>query len=338
MGYPFEGVRLKNGNVTNGTGGVTDGEVDYLHSDQLGSVIAITTVAGNRAEHRVYKPFGEIAHEDVSAPITTETKGFIGERFDACAGLQYLNARYYDPELGLFLQPDWFEVTMAGVGTNRYSYSFNDPVNKMDPNGNNLDPGVQEPDEDKDDRIDESLILDDNLVSNEEVVSCEDGGCVQVASRGGVGTGMSVPPVPRYASGRPLAKTKDNTTPNHPTHWGHNQVQQPTKATASRLGRGGKQARLREMMNDPKISSADRGWLKNDACHMQTGNKNAMRVPRNGRKSPGRKSQDKGYEMAHPSTKPASQGNSYNGAKLKNYADHKTEMRIHNHRYRNRAP
>ena len=50
--------------------------------------------------------------------------------------LQYLNARYYDPELSLFLQPDWFEVTKAGVGTNRFSYSFNDPVNKFDPGGN----------------------------------------------------------------------------------------------------------------------------------------------------------------------------------------------------------
>jgi hypothetical protein len=50
--------------------------------------------------------------------------------------LQYLNARYYDPELSLFLQPDWFEVTKAGVGTNRFSYSFNDPVNLSDPNGN----------------------------------------------------------------------------------------------------------------------------------------------------------------------------------------------------------
>lgn len=50
--------------------------------------------------------------------------------------MQYLNARYYDPELSLFLQPDWFEVTKAGVGTNRFSYSFNDPVNKFDPGGN----------------------------------------------------------------------------------------------------------------------------------------------------------------------------------------------------------
>jgi len=60
----------------------------------------------------------------------------MGERFDAGAGLQYLNARYYDPKLGMFIQPDWFEVTMAGVGTNRYAYSFNDPVNLRDPNGN----------------------------------------------------------------------------------------------------------------------------------------------------------------------------------------------------------
>ena len=57
-------------------------------------------------------------------------------RFDADAGLQYLNARYYDPKLAMFIQPDWFELTKAGVGTNRYAYSFNDPVNKIDPGGN----------------------------------------------------------------------------------------------------------------------------------------------------------------------------------------------------------
>ena len=36
----------------------------------------------------------------------------------------------------MFIQPDWFEPTEPGVGTNRYSYSANDPVNLMDPNGN----------------------------------------------------------------------------------------------------------------------------------------------------------------------------------------------------------
>lgn len=82
-----------------------------------------------------HKPFGEQSEWLSPTQTAPETKGWIGERYDADAGLQYLNARYYDPVLGMFLQPDWFEVTKKGVGTNRFSYSFNDPVNKIDPGG-----------------------------------------------------------------------------------------------------------------------------------------------------------------------------------------------------------
>jgi RHS repeat-associated protein len=88
-----------------------------------------------KIESSLYKPFGEQSEWVLPGNAAPETKGWIGERFDADAGLQYLNARYYDPELSLFLQPDWFEVTKAGVGTNRFSYSFNDPVNNLDPGG-----------------------------------------------------------------------------------------------------------------------------------------------------------------------------------------------------------
>ncbi len=114
-----------------------DGVESYLHRDQLNSVVLITDAAGAKAREETFLPFGLSAAEDVALPAVAEdAKGFIGERYDSDAGLQYLNARYYDPELGLFLQPDWFEVTQAGVGTNRYSYSFNDPVNGRDPLGN----------------------------------------------------------------------------------------------------------------------------------------------------------------------------------------------------------
>ena len=65
--------------------------------------------------------------------------GYIGERYDDASGLQYLNARYYDPRLAMFIQPDWWEVTEAGVGTNRYSYSFGDPVNGREPTGHVID-------------------------------------------------------------------------------------------------------------------------------------------------------------------------------------------------------
>jgi hypothetical protein len=36
----------------------------------------------------------------------------------------------------LFIQADWWDPTEPGVGTNRYAYSGNDPVNRLDPNGN----------------------------------------------------------------------------------------------------------------------------------------------------------------------------------------------------------
>lgn len=104
----------------------------------------ITSTAGTSAKETIYKPFGEAIDWTTDANEPLETKGFIGERFDADAGLQFLNARYYDPKLALFIQPDWFEVTKAGVGTNRYSYSFNDPVDLMDPEGNCIDCDIEE--------------------------------------------------------------------------------------------------------------------------------------------------------------------------------------------------
>ena len=36
----------------------------------------------------------------------------------------------------MFIEPDWCEVTQPGVGTNRYAYTGNDPVNLRDPGGN----------------------------------------------------------------------------------------------------------------------------------------------------------------------------------------------------------
>lgn len=36
----------------------------------------------------------------------------------------------------MFIQPDWYDPTKPGVGTNRYSYSHNDPINQVDPGGN----------------------------------------------------------------------------------------------------------------------------------------------------------------------------------------------------------
>jgi RHS repeat-associated protein len=73
------------------------------------------------------------------ATAKAENRGFIGQSFDRNAGLLSLNARYMDPKLGLFTSPDWLAPPIPGVGTNRYAYSFNDPVNLKDPSGNNAE-------------------------------------------------------------------------------------------------------------------------------------------------------------------------------------------------------
>jgi RHS repeat-associated protein len=87
-------------------------------------------------ERAAYKPKAVQTEWLSASQPAPESKGRTRERFDADAGLQYLNARYYDPVLGMFIQPDWFDVMKPGVGTNRFSYSFNDPINKADANGN----------------------------------------------------------------------------------------------------------------------------------------------------------------------------------------------------------
>ena len=106
-----------------------------MRANQPPPIRAITDAAGAKIESAIYKPFGEQSEWLSAAQPAPESKGWIGERYDADAGLQYLNARYYDPQLGMFIQPDWFEVMQPGVGTNRFSYSANDPVNGRDPTG-----------------------------------------------------------------------------------------------------------------------------------------------------------------------------------------------------------
>jgi RHS repeat-associated protein len=114
---------------------------EFLHRDALNSVRATSGPGGAPDRRTSFRPFGEATTAVLDATAAPEDKGFIGERFDTDAGLHYLNARYYDPKLGLFTQPDWWEVTQAGVGTNRYAYAGNDPVNLSDPEGNQASPG-----------------------------------------------------------------------------------------------------------------------------------------------------------------------------------------------------
>jgi RHS repeat-associated protein len=112
---------------------VAAGITTYLHRDHLNS-IRLETDASDSSSTFAYLSFG--------APLqVTPSKGYIGERYDSESGLMYLHARYYDPALSRFIQPDTWDPAVEGVGTNRYAYAENDPINKADPNGHSTNFG-----------------------------------------------------------------------------------------------------------------------------------------------------------------------------------------------------
>jgi hypothetical protein len=80
-----------------------------MHRDQLSSVVLITN--GNTAREENFLPFALSAAENIPLPaVAADAKGFIGERFDPDAGLQYLNVdplahAFRFPQRYLWLSP-----------------------------------------------------------------------------------------------------------------------------------------------------------------------------------------------------------------------------------------
>jgi RHS repeat-associated protein len=109
--------------------------------DHLASNRVMSFMPGGQATIKYdYGPYGQpLASNSATPPAITnpQSKGYIGERYDAESRLMYLHARYYDPLGGRFLTPDTWDPTLEDVDINRYAYAGNDPINLSDPNGHN---------------------------------------------------------------------------------------------------------------------------------------------------------------------------------------------------------
>jgi RHS repeat-associated protein len=105
---------------------------DFLLSDGLGSIRHELRFGGS-GSYRDYGPYGQPLTDN--GLTVADGRGYINERFDPETGLQYLHARYYDPQLGRFLSPDTWDPMLPGVGTNRYAYCMGDPINCRDTSG-----------------------------------------------------------------------------------------------------------------------------------------------------------------------------------------------------------
>jgi RHS repeat-associated protein len=106
----------------------------WAHKDHLASIRMMSFMSGGQPVTRHnYGPFGQPLTSNGSTVLNG--KAYINQRFDAETGLQYLQARYYDPLLGRFLSPDTYDPDRAGVDFNRYAYGGNNPINESDPFG-----------------------------------------------------------------------------------------------------------------------------------------------------------------------------------------------------------
>ncbi|MFG3102682.1 RHS repeat-associated core domain-containing protein [Streptomyces sp. NPDC048182] len=103
------------------------GKSYYYLTDATGNVLGLVDSAGTRTHTYAYAPTGTARTaptESVSQPYR-----YSGAYSDP-TGLYKMGARYYDPALGRFTQPD-----PSGQEKNLYLYAEGDPVNRSDPSG-----------------------------------------------------------------------------------------------------------------------------------------------------------------------------------------------------------
>jgi RHS repeat-associated protein len=101
----------------------------YYHFDALGSVVGLTNASGNTVEVYEYDVYGRVGATDASHPNRFM---FTGREYDKETGLYYYRARYYNPQIGRFLQTD---PVGYEDGMNWYRYCGNNPVTATNPSG-----------------------------------------------------------------------------------------------------------------------------------------------------------------------------------------------------------
>ncbi|MER6159536.1 RHS repeat-associated core domain-containing protein [Streptomyces sp. NPDC001868] len=105
----------------------TGGKSYYYLTDATGNVLGLVDDSGKRTHTYSYGPAG--------LPRATPTEAapqpfrYSGAYLDP-TGLYKMGARYYDPQVGRFTQPD-----PSGQEKNPYLYAAGDPINNSDPTG-----------------------------------------------------------------------------------------------------------------------------------------------------------------------------------------------------------
>ena len=109
----------------------------WQHGDHLGSASWVTDTNGLGYQHLQYMPWGEQWIDQRKTGYTYNTRyTFSGKERDEETGFSYFGARYYQPNLSIWLSVDPMADKYPGVSL--YTYCGNNPVALKDPNGRDI--------------------------------------------------------------------------------------------------------------------------------------------------------------------------------------------------------
>ena len=116
-----------------------NGTVYYYATNLQGDVLAILDSTGAAVVTYSYDAWGRHTSGNNGTGTLASTLGkhnplrYRGYVFDTESGLYYLQSRYYNPEVGRFINADAFTSTGQGLlGNNMFAYCNNNPINNID--------------------------------------------------------------------------------------------------------------------------------------------------------------------------------------------------------------
>ena len=122
------------------------GGTTYWYITNLqGDVIGLLDEDGNRIANYAYDAWGSLLSltdasgntiTDTTHPANLNPLRYRGYYYDSETGFYYLNSRYYDPEVGRFINADSLIDNRGIITQNLFQYCGNNPVNNADPSGN----------------------------------------------------------------------------------------------------------------------------------------------------------------------------------------------------------
>ena len=107
----------------------------FLIKNLQGDVERVVTSTGSIVAQYNYDAWGNVVYSAGTFKNTNPIR-YRGYYFDTESGLYYLKNRYYDPQVGRFINADALvDAGRGSIGLNPFAYCLNDPVNSIDNTG-----------------------------------------------------------------------------------------------------------------------------------------------------------------------------------------------------------